>query len=42
MLAHECARLTSDRDWLKNTGGHLARAGAALDEAFAALANSAR
>jgi argininosuccinate lyase len=41
MLANERASVISDRDWLTNTGGHLARAEAALDHAFAALAATA-
>jgi len=42
MLADERARVTADRDWLKGSSGYLARAEAALDQAFAALAATAR
>ena len=42
MLADERARVTADLEWLKDYGRQLARADATLDEAFAALADSAR
>ena len=41
MLAHERAKVTADLAWLEDRSQHLAHAGAALDEAFAALADSA-
>ena len=38
MLAGERARVSADLDWLKDSNQHLARADAALDKAFVALA----
>lgn len=38
MLASERAKVTADHAWLKDSSQHLARAEAALDKAFAALA----
>jgi len=42
MLANARAKVAADLAWLKDCGQHLARAEAALDHAFAALADSAR
>ena len=41
MLANERAKVAADRDNLKDSSQHLARAEAALDKAFAALAGAA-
>ena len=41
MLAHERAQASADQAWLKDRGEHLARAEAALETAFTALAGGA-
>ena len=42
MLANARAKVAADLAWLKDSSQHLARAEAALDKAFAVLADSAR